>query len=37
LISAGVNVEQRAVSAADPAHHDLRFAALLAGFACGSG
>lgn len=36
LKSAGVTVEQRAVRASDPAHHDLRLAALLAGLSCTS-
>ena len=34
LRSAGVNVEQRILSAADPAHHNLRYAALMAGLSC---
>ncbi len=37
LRSAGVTVEQRSVSAADPAHHNLRSAAILAGLACADG
>ncbi len=37
LKSAGLDVEQRTVFAADPAHHDLRLAAILAGLSCTNG
>jgi dienelactone hydrolase len=34
LRTAGVTVEQRLVAAADPSHHNLRSAAIIAGLAC---